>query len=444
MNRKTLMALVVFLVLLGLVVFLQSRPDKGERLGERPRPLARIDGKQIDTLSITHKGVKVVLKRALQKQNNESWALTLPVAYAADKYAADTAVEKLGGLEFGDLVTEQRARHAEYEVEGENALQVRAEGGGKVLCDLIFGKVMDDFTLMRVAGKDQVWQAVGALRYAFEREVKNWRDRTIIDFKQEDARTLKVSTPDSSIVLSRKDDKTSWTVESSTVAIDALDENTVTNVLSTMYSLQAFDFGDAETPEKAGLSPPRATVTVVLKDKKEHTLRIGSQKDENYWVQRPDKPQIWSLQKYSVENLLKRPIDFRNKTILSFKADDAVSLKLEKLQDKESAVLVRKDAQWQTEAGKKVEDEGKVKDAIEALSNLAAEGFAWNTAAELGLDKPQWQVTVTLKDRTAHTLQVGGIEKDGLYGLIRKGMPDIFTIRKYQIDRFLLEPKTYQ
>ena len=156
MNKKTLIALVIFAALLGIVFFLQSRPEEGVRVGERPRPMAKLDAKKIDTVAITAKGKTVELKR----DGADKWKLVKPVAYAADKYSADTVVEKLEGLEFGDLVTEQKARHAEYDLSGDAAIHVVASGGGKVLADLHLGKVLEDFTMLRVVGKDDVWQAV--------------------------------------------------------------------------------------------------------------------------------------------------------------------------------------------------------------------------------------------------------------------------------------------
>ena len=152
MNKKTLIALAVFAGLLGLVVFLQSRPEKGVRQGERPRPLPSLKGQAMDKISITSKGKTVVLKR----EGKEKWNLIQPVSYPADKYSADTVVEKLQALEFGDLVTEQKGRHAEYELTGDKSIHVVAEAGGKKVADLYLGKVLDDFTMLRTANKDDV------------------------------------------------------------------------------------------------------------------------------------------------------------------------------------------------------------------------------------------------------------------------------------------------
>jgi hypothetical protein len=471
MTRKTSVALIVFVVLLGGVYYLQTRPEKGERVGERPRPLPRLDVSEIRQVSITNKGKTVLLEKVVEQVKDKPkpakaegkgsgsgsgsgagepedlphhWEMLKPVKYKADKYSADSVIEKLENLEFGDLVTERKDKHAEYDLTGDNVIHVVVFDKKKQkMADFYLGKVLSDYTMFRVDGKAEVWQAVGSVRFAFEREVKNWRDRTIVDFKQEDARKLAVTTAGGTVTLSRPDDKGSWKVEQSPLPIDQLDDSTVTNLLTSLYSLSAFDFADGKSLEDAGLEQPVATITATLKDGKQVSLLVGGHKDEDYWVKRADAPQVFVLKKHTVESLLLRPIDFREKTVMSFKPADVVSLTLNKLKDKQSVKLTRKGDDWLGN-GKKVADSSKITEALDTLSMLKAEGFARNTAAELGLDKPDWTVEVKLKDRSSYLLTVGSVDKDGLFGVTRKGLDDIFTFRKYALDRFLLEPKDYQ
>jgi hypothetical protein len=441
MNRKTITALLVFVLLLGLVYFLQHRPEKGERRGERPKPLPRITVSAAKQISITSKGTTVVLVRG----DKDTWTLTKPVGYPADKYAVDSMTEKLGKLEFGDLVTELKGKHPEYEVDDKSGVHVTASDGQKTVADFYLGKVIDDFTMLRPAGKDQVYQAVGSLRFVFDREVKNWRKRTIVELKQEEVRGLEVAAFDQNIALTRADEKSPWKVKSTSEKgeLGALDEATVRNLLSSFCGLSAFDFADGVTPEKSGLDKPTAKITAISKDGAPTTLVVGGKKDDDYWVRRQDAPQIFVLKKYNLENLLKRPIDFRDKTVLSFKAADVVTLSVDQKKDKQLMRLTPKGAEWLVD-GKPVKDAGKIKTALDALAALKADGFGAHSAADYGLDKPDWVVEIQLKDRTKHVLTIGSVEKDGVFGLTRKGATEIFTLRKYTLDRFLLDPKNYK
>lgn len=443
MNRKTIGALLVFLVLLGVVYFLQKRPEKGERRGERPRPLAKLDAKQIKQVTITAKGNTV----ALQRGDKDAWKLVKPVDFPADSYATKSMMEKLEGLEFGDLVTELKNKHAELQVDEKSGIHVVVSDGAKQVADFFLGKVVEGFTMFRLAGKDQVYQAVGGLNYHFEREVKAWRLRSIIEFKQPEARRLEVTTTvepgAGAVVLTRPDEKTPWKVEQSSTPIDNLDPATVNGLLSSMASLSAFDFADDATPEKAGLTAPAATVTAKLASNKEHVLLVGGGKGDDYWVQRKGNPQIFVVKKYTIDSLVRRPVDFRDKSVLSFKAEDLVSWAISNQKDNNSVTLTREGEGWLGD-GKKVNDAQKIKTALETLSGLKAEGFARHDAKELGLDQPGWVLELKLKDRSTIRLTVGSVEKDGVYGVQRQGVPEIFSLRKYVLDRFLLDPKSYK
>lgn len=459
MNRKTLIALVVFVVLLGIVYFLQTRPEKGERVGERPRPLAKMELKKLDKITIIAKGKTVVLQRVAEakakagdkdkkkeadkEEDKGRWELVKPVRYKADKYASDSVLEKLEGLEFGDLVSEQKAKHAEYEVDDKAGIRVQVSAGKQMVADFYLGKVMNQFTMFRLKGKDAVYQAVGSLRMVFEREMKNWRDRTIFDFKQEQARKLELTGKDGAIVFSREAHDKPWKVEASPVKIDQLDTAAVDSLLTGLYSLSAFDFADNITQEKAGLDKPSAFIQVNMDKGKYLKLLVGQRKDDTWWVRREDAMQVFTLQKNTMESLLQRPIDFRDKTVLSFKAEDVVALTINQLYKKNSVKLIPKGDGWLGD-GKKVADTAKIKGALDALSALKAAGFAKHSIQELGLDKPNWTVVIQLKDRTQHLLTVGSVEQDGTLGVIRKGVDDVFSFRKYTLERFLLDPKDYK
>ncbi len=430
MNQKTLVALLLFAALLATVYFMQKRPEKGQRTGEKVRPLPAIKQDAIKQVSITSKGVTVELART-----GTEWSLVKPVAYPADRYATDSMAEKLEKLEFGDLVTENKARLAEYEVDEKSGIRVVARDGAKTLLDFTLGKTIDDFTMLRPAGKDQVYQAVGALRFIFDREVKNWRRRTIIEVKQEEIRKLEVVVGDAKTVVARADEKSPWKVEKveGGAAIDQLDEATVSNLLSTFYTLSAFDFADGIAPEKSGLDKPTAAITAQLKSGSSVTLLVGGRKEDDTWVQRKGDPQVFVIKKYSVENLVKRPVDFRDKTVLSLKA-----------KEKDSVKLTRKGNDWLSGSGKPLPDQAKLKGLCDALATLKAEGFASATAEELGMDAPEWTLEIQMKDRTKHVLSIGSKEKESFYGLARKGVADLFIVRKHVVDRLVVDPKNYK
>ena len=110
MNRKTLTAVAAFAILGLVALFALRQPEKGEATGDRQRPLAKIDPAALDTITVTRGGAATVLKREGGKLK-----VTAPVPYAADETAVKAAFEALEKLEFGNLVTENKAKQVELD-----------------------------------------------------------------------------------------------------------------------------------------------------------------------------------------------------------------------------------------------------------------------------------------------------------------------------------------
>lgn len=439
MNRKTTIALVLFIAM-GLAAYLVLRqPPKGQRTAERPRPIPALDGKAIKRVTISEHGKPPIV---LERKEN-AWALTKPVSYPADEHAARSLVEKLEKLELGDLITEQKSSHAEHEVDDRGGVKVTVSDGQNTLAELIIGKVLDGFTMLRPAGKDHVFQAVGSLRAVFSKEVKLWRDRRILTFKADDARGLHVTTQAGEIALARADAKTPWKVDKTTTPVDALDASVPRSLVSSLANFLAADFADGVTLAQAGLEPPAATIVVRLADKSDKRLLVGKQEQDGYWVKSGDTPQVFHIKRYAADSVLKRPIDFRDKTILSFKAADLQQLAITHIKDGKPATarLTRKGDAWHKD-GKALADQSKANGAAEALAALSADRFAVHSADELGMAKPEWRLELQLKDRSHHVLTVGAKDQDGFYGVQRAGLHDLFACRKYKLDKFLLDPTT--
>jgi len=57
-----------------------------------------------------------------------------------------------------------------------------AKNGNTVVGDLIIGKTLGAGTMVRVPGKDDVWQAIGSIKYSFDKSAADWRDKSITTF----------------------------------------------------------------------------------------------------------------------------------------------------------------------------------------------------------------------------------------------------------------------
>jgi hypothetical protein len=351
-------------------------------------------------------------------------------------------------LSFGDVVTENKAKHDELGVADGKAPRVLAKGaGGKTLADLFIGKAVGGYTMARLNGKDEVWQASGLFPYAVNKDPKGWRDHTMFDLAAQDVDKLSVEGAGSKLVLEKvavKDakpgDAAKWKIAEATGGApktsDVLDEAQVNGAIQALSTLHAADFAEDKKKEDV-VGKPVLTVTLGLKGTP-HTLIIGELKGDDYVVATSDSPTVFTVKKYALERIAKKPIDYRDKTLVKAPEADIASLQI--TSGAESTTLTQgKDGKWSAQKG--TADDTKVKPVIAAFANLQADSFAdEKDFAKTGLAKPAGDVIVRLKDKKTVALKVGATTKDGDYYVQKTGSPDIYLVKKYAVDRFLKKP----
>jgi len=443
MTRKTLAALVAFAVLGLIAIFALRRPEKGEAPSDRPRPVAKISGADLDTLEVTRQGTTVTLKR-----DGGKYQVTAPVSAAADEANAKAAFEAIEKLDLTDLVTDQKGKQAEFQVDDAGAVRVVAKNGkagGKVLADLLVGKANGSGTMVRPAGKDDVWSAAGSIRYTFDKSQADWRDRSVTTFTAGDAEKIDVKAKDGSHITLAKNGKDGtvdkWDVKDSSVKIDKLDMTVPNNIVSAMASFKTNEFANDAKPADTGLDAPALTVTVSLKGGKSHTILVGNKKgDEDYYAKTPESPQVLLVRKYNLERVNKRPIDFRDKTICDLASTDLAEIAVSNA-DKSYTLTKAGDA-WKAVKPAKLEvDASKVTPFAGGLKDWKATSFSEETSPkDTGLVKPK-VIAAKSKKGGACTIKIGDETKDKQSYYAQTGKSaDVYLVPKWTVDRFLVKP----
>jgi hypothetical protein len=453
MQKRTMVAFGVFAVLLVAVIGVSMRPEKGERRGEKPRPIAAMKAVELDRLEIESSKGKV----KLGKQGG-SWKVVEPVAYPADSSAVQSALDKLEQLQFGDLVSSAPARHEELEVTTGKGVHVVAGKGSATSADFILGKSLSGFTMLRPAASQDVWQAVGSLRYLFEKEPKDWRNRDILALSRDDIESLEVVTPAGRVEVARvapaaaagKDSGAGppggaggdqWTLVKSEPTLADFDDSVPRDMVGSLTPLKANDFADGAKPEETGFATPSATLSVRLKGGKTAQVVVGQTKGDDYYVRSGDGNQVYLIRKYSAERLIRKPMDFRLKAMADVKADEVQ--RIEARSEGEIAVLVRDGKDWKAERPASLKpDSGKVSSLLSAFGRLTAQSIAGETSPQAtGLDKPKGSVTLTLQSGSTVSVQIGALHNNNEdYYTKVSGKPDVFVLKKWSGDRFLKKP----
>ena len=436
MEKRTLYATLV-VVLLGIASFAVLRsPDKGQRTGPRARPIPVIKPDDITRLEITStKDEKTTLER-----NGDGWHITAPLKTSADAQAMKTLTEALAKLTFGDVVTETPTKYPELGVGDKGSVHLDVTTPSSHV-ELILGSPVGGYTMIRIAGKSEVWQASNLFPYQVNKGPKEWRDHAVLDVSPGLVDRLTVESADGKVTLDKMtvDKKVEWKLLDSTGiaprAGDALDQSQPATVANALASLRANDFADDKDAKSAGLETPSVTVTL-SEGKKDHVLQIGALDGDDYFVRTPDAPTIYRVKKYLLDHVVYRPVDYRDKTLVPWKSTEVT--KVHVVNGKDTTSLVKVGDAWTLSPATPL-DQAKANTLVTG-TELAGSSFVTDRAAKTGLDKPR--ATITVQSATGKTtVKVGALTADsGDYYVQKDGGKDVVLVKRFAIDRLLKKP----
>ena len=442
MNRKTLLSLATFAALALIAIVVLRQPEKGESAKDRPRPFPTVNATDIETIEVTKAGATTVVKN-----DGGKYKVTAPVAYAADEPVAKAAFEALGKFQIASLVTDQKAKQEEFQVDDKGGIHLVAKGkGGATLLDMVIGKAAGSGTMVRPTGKDEVWQANNLSRYTFEKNAADWRDKSITTYTATDAENIEVTDKGGAKIVLKKtagkvgsDDK--WEVVESSAKVDKLDNSAPVGIASTLATWKANDFADGVKLADAGLEPAQLTVAVTVKGGKRATVLIGNKKtDDELYVKTPESPQVFVLKKYNAERVIKRPIEFRDKTICDIADTDVTEIAVSNGDN--SYTVVKSGADWKATKPAKLDvDTTKITPIAGAFKEWKGSSFADDQSPKAnGLAKPKATIAVKGKAGATCTAKIGDETKDKLsYHVLSGKGTDVYLAPKWNVDRLLVK-----
>ena len=305
-NRVAIGA-VVFVVLLGLTLWATSRDDR-QPTSASELPALDIDEETVTGLEITRpSGERVVLSNA-----SGSWRLVEPLDVEADPSTAESALNRLGDLTLVRVVATQPANYGRLEVDDANAVRVVVKAADETLANLAIGKYADGMTMVRVDEHVEVFGASGSLRYAFDRDLKAWRNRRVVTEESANVQTIEFESANGTFAFERTTD--GWTATTGETQLGEYDPKKVTGLVSTAARLIATGFAaDDVSATRAGLNEPKGKVTMTLSDSEEPVvLELGdaTEDETETYLRRAGNPTIYVVSQYLANRLTPGPDAF--------------------------------------------------------------------------------------------------------------------------------------
>lgn len=254
-------------------------------------------------------------KVTLEKKGDD-WQVTSPVVAKANASNVKSLVDNLKDLKVKEVIDRTGASYDQYELTDEKAVHVIAYKGDAKAVDLYFGKSGSRGQMARIGGKEGVYTTGGYSSYLYTREVKNWRETSILKFEDANAIAVEVTNKNGFFSFSKNGDKWSGSVtkrdkdgklnEKAEKEWKKFDEAKVKDLLRAFKGLNAEDFGEAK--DKAGSGVDAADkeggiVKVKLKDNAgELIIKVGKvQKGTSRWAWKEGGDTLFAISSWSAD-----------------------------------------------------------------------------------------------------------------------------------------------
>lgn len=221
------------------------------------------------------------------EKKGEEWEVTAPVTAKANATNVRSLLDNLKDLKAKESIDRGESLYTQYELTDEKGVHFVAYKGAEKALDLYFGKSGSRGQMARAVGKPGVFIAGGYSSYLYTREVKNWRETSILKFEDANVVQASVTNKNGVFSFSKNDDKWSASYKKrgkdgklaaeANKKWDKFDESKVKDLLRAYKALNAEDF--AEDSSDTGLADAEregGVVSIKLKDGAgDLTIKVG-------------------------------------------------------------------------------------------------------------------------------------------------------------------------
>jgi hypothetical protein len=291
MKRNTIYSIVLLVLLAIAAFFALNREGEVSSTGGSGKMLVGYDSTAVDKLEFFSPSGSVVL----EKQAG-TWMLTSPIKYKADEASVTSAVGRGRKIELASLVSTNPEKQKLFQVDSTGTL-VKVYEKGSPQAAFYIGKASSSFTetYVRREGSNEVHLANEVLSSYFNKQPKDWRDKTIFKIEEGRITTVKFQYGDTTFTLSMQDSL--WRI-----AKDSANQALVKPLLSALALIQTDEFVDS-----APSPVPKLTAIIEVEGTQ---IRFLKKDDTKYLVQTSQSPQWFEIQSWRTSSLLKRKKDF--------------------------------------------------------------------------------------------------------------------------------------
>ncbi len=307
--------LLLLLVVLGLGAYLYYVEMPSAEQEAKAKRLYDVKADDISELTLTYQDHEIALMKT-----GEEWHMSKPLDVLADATAVKNIAATLADAESKKELTESSGDLSVYGLD-KPFVVVHAKAKDKDLPVFSVGKTtpIGSNAYVQRADDKKIFLTNSAFRTGLDKQPKDLRDKTILNFADGDVQRIELHAADKDIRLGLKNG--AWVIEQPGSFI--ADATIVRTLLSSLRSLRANDFPDAAPEQLAayGLTNPRLKVSLFLgKDNARKDILLGGDNGDKkeVYLQTSGNPTVYTVSDWVMRDLNKDAGELRDKTVLAF------------------------------------------------------------------------------------------------------------------------------
>jgi len=301
-NEKMKNLIKLFGILIILLVFAIYLKQSRERIPQKAL-IPKFDTQKASGIEIKTKNTDLELVK-----KDDTWMVEKPVQAKADINAVNELLDKLKAVNIGEVITDDKSKYHDYEVTEESGTVMTVSFKDKKPISIIFGKQGSSYQsiFLRYSDKKQVYLSFGMEKYILEKELKLWRDRQILKFKNDDIVSVAFQKKDGFEVIKSSEQ---WLINTGKKQHGA-ESIKVIEILNQLNNLIADDFYTVDSTTAiriTGLNEPVLKVIIKFNNNEEKEILFGKKDSQSrVYVSYKDMDPIYLIYEYTFTAINKK------------------------------------------------------------------------------------------------------------------------------------------
>jgi len=406
--RTTIILIIIALGIGSYIWFFERNQMSTEEREQKGKLLFSLKADDIDKVELVKEKETIVCT----KDKDGNWSIEQPLKYKADKSPLQSICSRLESLNSERAIKGEEVDEKKLEEFGlkKPRLVARFRARGKEMSLALGGDApLGESAYAQIAGDKAVYLVNKNLSPVLNKEVKDLRDRSIVEFEVNDLAKVQITHAGKTIELVQE--ANGWQITKPLQG--AADPDKVSGTLRKIENLRVRDFTDDAPKDlaKYGLDTPAYEVSLWdKKDQASKTILIGKEAEKNVaYAKRGGIDTVFTVNSDFLKDLARAPEELRD-TKLTHLSQANIEEAGIVIGDKK-LTLAKSGARWEIkEPEKKEAEESAVVDLLRKFTELTVTGFASAKPEELesyGLGKGAMEVTLKPKEGESESILVG-------------------------------------